>query len=308
VNDREWFTAEDAEREECRERLTAGEAMAEFDRSSKWLIQHHGDALLRLAGVQDIVAWRPLQAEVVQPAQLPDGLLEVRHRGERRPRRFVVEVATYPERRVEEQLVRDTLLVYLNYRVVPDALALVLRPKGRFRVPASATLPSEEGWSELNLRWRVVELWTVPVDALLTTEEPGLMPWAPLAQFAGPAAPVVRRCRTIIEQVSDAAERTNLLAVTQVLTRLRYNDPRLLQILGGERAMVESPLIREIVEDAESRTKAEDILRVLQYRFGPLPADVQDAVRATRDASRLEALLEGATRCPDLEAFRARLA
>jgi hypothetical protein len=30
--------------------------MAEFDRSSKWLIQHHGDALLRLAGVRDVVS------------------------------------------------------------------------------------------------------------------------------------------------------------------------------------------------------------------------------------------------------------
>src|SRR5262245_35807639 len=77
------------------------------------------------------------------------------------------------------------LLVYLNYRVVPDGLVLVLRPKGRFRVPSSATLPGEEGWSELTLRWRVVELWTVPVERLLATREPGLMPWAPLAQFAG---------------------------------------------------------------------------------------------------------------------------
>src|SRR5262249_6903350 len=151
--------------------------MAAFDRSSKWLIQHHGDAILRLAGVEDLVTWRPLQAEVVQPRASPtswvpaDGLLEVRRRGRRRPQRFVVEVATYPERRVAEQTVRDALLVYLNYRVAPDGLVLVLRPKGRFRVPASVTLPGEEGWSELNLRWRVVELWTVPAEELLATGE-----------------------------------------------------------------------------------------------------------------------------------------
>jgi hypothetical protein len=43
-----------------------------YDRSSKWLIQHRGDALLRLAGVEGIRAWRALQAELVQPRQLPE--------------------------------------------------------------------------------------------------------------------------------------------------------------------------------------------------------------------------------------------
>ncbi len=36
--------------------------MHEYDKSSKWLIQHHGDSILRLAGVRNIVVWRPLQA------------------------------------------------------------------------------------------------------------------------------------------------------------------------------------------------------------------------------------------------------
>ncbi len=53
-----------------------------FDRSSKWLIRHYGDSMLRLAKVGNIQAWRPAQAEVVQPRQLPDGLLEVRLQGE----------------------------------------------------------------------------------------------------------------------------------------------------------------------------------------------------------------------------------
>ncbi len=28
--------------------------MHEYDKSGKWLIQHHGDSILRLAGVDDI--------------------------------------------------------------------------------------------------------------------------------------------------------------------------------------------------------------------------------------------------------------
>ena len=53
-----------------------------YDKSSKWLIQHHGGSILRLAGIQKVAAWRPAQAEVVQPSQMPDGLLEVRLEGE----------------------------------------------------------------------------------------------------------------------------------------------------------------------------------------------------------------------------------
>jgi hypothetical protein len=53
-----------------------------YDRSSKWLIQHHGDSMLRLAEIDSIDDWRPAATEVVQPRQLPDCLVEARLRGE----------------------------------------------------------------------------------------------------------------------------------------------------------------------------------------------------------------------------------
>ena len=70
--------------------------MQEYDRTSKWLIQHHGDSILRLAGVDDLVSWRPLQAELVQPRQLPDGMIEAFRAGRIEPDVFVLELATYP--------------------------------------------------------------------------------------------------------------------------------------------------------------------------------------------------------------------
>jgi len=36
-----------------------------YDKSSKWLIQHHGDSMLWLAKVGKIENWRPAQAEIV---------------------------------------------------------------------------------------------------------------------------------------------------------------------------------------------------------------------------------------------------
>jgi len=70
--------------------MIAGEHQP-YDKSSKWLIQHHGDSMLRLAKVARIAAWRPAQAEVVQPRQLPDGLLEVRLEDEPQDDLFLIE-------------------------------------------------------------------------------------------------------------------------------------------------------------------------------------------------------------------------
>ena len=42
----------------------------DYDRSSKWLIQHRGDSILRLGGVRHIQSWRPRPPEVVQPRQV----------------------------------------------------------------------------------------------------------------------------------------------------------------------------------------------------------------------------------------------
>jgi hypothetical protein len=75
--------------------------------------------------------------------------------------------------------------------------------------------------------------------------------------------------------------------------------------------MIESPLLQELKDEwaaeARAEVRVETILRVLQYRFGEVPVEVQEAVRATRDPQRLERLLEGAARCADQHEFRTRL-
>jgi hypothetical protein len=195
--------------------------MGKFDRSSKRLIQHHGDAVLWLAGVRGVVSWRALQAEIVQPAQLPDGLLEAQLAGEDEPDLFVVEIATYPEQRLIEQLLGDMLLVYKDRRVVPEVVALVLHPNGTIRVPEEVERVSRRGSSRLAARWRIVELWTLPAESLLATGEPGVMPWVPLADAKQAPEAVFRRCREVIDTASPETERLNLLAVTQVLAGLR---------------------------------------------------------------------------------------
>jgi len=271
-----------------------------YDKSSKWLIQHHGGSILRLAGIQNVAAWRPAQAEVVQPSQMPDGLLEVRLEGEARDDLFLLEVATHPERRVEDQLTRDLMLVYLDRGELPEAVTLVLRGKGQYRVPGSRDLRSQRGLSSCRLNWRVVELWAVPAEELLQTGDIGLVPWVPLTDFADPPAQMMRRCRDLIERDAPPGEKANLLAVTQVLAYLRYNSMELLEVLGGRKVMLEVPYLNEIVME---RTR-ENITAFLETRFGDLPRDLLEAIESVVDEKQLKDLVRSAAACPDLAEFR----
>jgi hypothetical protein len=70
----------------------------ELDKSSKYLIQQQGKGVLFLGGARGVRLCRALQSELVQPRRLPDGLLEVFFHGRKEPDRFLIEIATYPEK------------------------------------------------------------------------------------------------------------------------------------------------------------------------------------------------------------------
>jgi hypothetical protein len=279
-----------------------------YDRSSKWLIQHHGDSILRLANVSHIMRWRPAQAEVVQPRQTPDGLLEVQLEGADDDAAFLIEVATYPQRRINQQLTRDTMLVYLDRDELPEVITLVLRPKGQYRVPGQIRLRSRHGLTACTLTRRVVELWKVSAEDLLAAGDVGLVPWAILADSPDPPEKLARRCRESIETNSPAGEKENLIAVVQVLARLRYNEDSVFAALGGKKLMIESPLIQEIVAEAVAEAMHKSILGLLQRRFGATPSDIEVALRAVLDEDRLAELNATAGTCLDLDAFRKALA
>lgn len=277
--------------------------MPPFDRSSKWLIQHHGDSLLRLAGIRNIDSWKAVHSELVQPGQLPDGLIEAQLTGEPGADLYLVEVGTYPEQRLLDQLSRGTALVFLDRRKVPEVLAIILRPKGAFRLPTQLQLESRRGLAAMEIRWTVVELWKLSADELLRFEDPGLVPWITLADDGGQPEPVLRRCREIIEDAAPPEERVNLLAVAQILSRLRYNDPNLFALLGGRSMIIESPFLQEIIAKAQQ----DSILKVLDARFGMVPEPISAGVRAVESEQALEALTRHAALCETLDEFRSHL-
>ena len=131
-----------------------------------------------------------------------------------------------------------------------------------------------------------------------------MIPWVPLTDFSGPPEAMIRRCRDVIGQRAPPAEKANLLAVSQVLTHLRYNDSEILTLFGGTKAMIESPLIQELVRETAHRA----ILTVLEARFGEIPREVAEAVTSVSDDNQIRDLVRKAAACPDLDAFRSELA
>ncbi len=299
-----------------------------YDRSGKWLIGHRGASVLRLAGLERMRSCRPALAEVTHPRQLPDGLLEVVFEDHVDLDLFLVEVATYPDQRVRGQLVRDVCIVYLDKRVLPEVLTLVLHPRGNVEVGNTEELNSRLGWTGLEVKWRVVEMWKLSAEQLLAANDVGLIPWVPLAHYDGPADVVLQECRARIDAQAPPEEHANLLAVTQVMTRLRYNDPTYLAFFGGKQAMIDSPLIQEYFGEeiaaaaaaaaakarAEERatatadTKRKVLQRFLKSRFGEIEPEMASTIQAIQDENKLDDLIDWAGCCLNLEEFRSRLA
>jgi hypothetical protein len=287
--------------------------MHDYDKGTKYLIQHHGDAILRLARVRGIESWTPLQAEPVQPRRLPDGLIETRRRCRPRPNLFVLEISTYPYARLAKQAAEDAMLVYLDRRFVPGVLALVLHHRGNQRAARQIVLQSDDGSTRIHVAWKVVELWAVPAEDLLAAGDVGLIPWVPLAHFDGPPEPIFRECKARINRDTRPDERESLLVATHFLAGLKYTKSQLFQLLGGRKAMTKigSPVLRELkaewTQEAARETTIENLMAVLAARFGTDTEAVRSDLKAIKDDARLKELVTLAATCPDLESFRKQL-
>lgn len=130
--------------------------------------------------------------------------------------------------------------------------------------------------------------------------------WVPLAQTQLPPQELLRQCRERIEQQAKPEERDNLLAVTQVMTSVRYNDAGLLSLFGGRKMIIETPLMQEILHEQIRDELQGAIVEFLRGKFEEVPEELTVKVRAIQDVQQLRQLISVAARCSDLDAFRAQ--
>jgi hypothetical protein len=277
------------------------------DRSCSWLLDKHPAAVLFAAGERHLRACRSLRTTLTAPKQIPDGLFEVEFTGSTEPEDFLVEVATYPDDRIVDQVIDDLCMAKLVRHRVPEVVVLVLFPRADQPVPAQGRVTSRRGQTALSGTWHVVELAGVPAATLLASGDVGTVPLVPLSQLHAPPEVVLQQCKDLIEQHARPEERDNLLAVTQIFTEARFPHAGLLSILGGKKIMIESPMVQELLAENTQQTAHRIILNVLEARFGPVPGEVSAALRRKVDETALDALAKLAGSCPDLDAFRAQL-
>jgi hypothetical protein len=278
-----------------------------YDKGSKWLIEHHADAILRLAGIGPVESWKPLPGELVQSRRLPDGIVEVRFAGRAEPVLCLIEINTYSYSATADELLDDVLLTYLSKGVVPELVALVLHDRGNVRVAPTATRTSALGLARLEAAWRVVNLWELSARDFLPLTDPGLAPWVALMNIDGPPEPVLQQCKDVIEARTAGAERENLRVTMQLLGGLRFDKALLKRIFAREDGMIESPILQDWLQEQDLKTRCGLVLSKLERRFGAVPADVSAAVRVVTSPDRFETLLDSAYSVASLDEFRRAL-
>ncbi|MBY0227930.1 MAG: hypothetical protein K2W96_01485 [Gemmataceae bacterium] len=278
------------------------------DRSILWLLEKHGGALLRLAGVTGFTSWEAAHNVLAYPKRLPDGVIEATFPGQAEPDLFIVEVETYPDGEAGLQVLRDVALVFLARGVVPDAVCLVLAPRREQAVAGEHAVASRLGWSRLACGFRVVELWRGEAEAVLSGSEAGLLPLVPLMGFDGPPKVLMERCRERIEALAPADERENMLAIAATRALFRYNDLDALSALFRRSAMLkEIPLVQKYVGEVLCEERRGFIGTILTQRFGSCPENIAARLRLIDDADRLSGLVDTAFSAASLASFEEAL-
>ena len=71
--------------------------------------------------------------------------------------------------------------------------------------------------------------------------------------------------------------------------------------------MLESPLLNELIAEQVVEEVQQNLLQLLEDRFGPVPADIAQRVKDNTNRDQLRQLNSQAGRCPDLDSFRRAL-
>ena len=279
----------------------------QYDKGGKWLIEHHADSILKLAGIGPIRSWKALPGEVVQSRQLPDGMVEVLLEGRNDPILCLIEINTYAYSRVPNELFDDIALTFLNRRVVPEVIALTLSDRGNVRIAPEARYTSPLGTSRIEAGWHVVNLWELNAADFLPLTDPGLAPWISLMRIDGPPEPVLQQCKDVIEAKTSGGEQENIRFVTEILAGLRFDKAMLRRLFRKGSPMFESPVLIELLEERDVKTLQGLLLKKIERRYGTVPPDISATLRLVTDPPRLESILDAVYASTSLDNFRTQL-
>src|SRR5216683_1714372 len=139
-------------------------------------------------------------------------------------------------------------------------------------------------------RYRVVRLWELPLEKLLTSDLRTL-PLAPLTDGAASVLPlVIDRIEQRLCQEATPEEGVKLRTAAFVLLGLRYPPQVAVQLFRGVTSMEESSTYQYIVAKGALKEAKKFLMLQGQKRFGQPDAESLAAIEAITDVERLEQL------------------
>jgi len=141
-------------------------------------------------------------------------------------------------------------------------------------------------------RYRVIKVWELPLDRLLTGGL-GTLALAPLTDEAANQLPaVLRRMEERLQREAAPPIAAKLRAATFVLLGLRYSGEMIDQLFQGVMAMEESSTYQLLLTKGELRHARRQLLTLGCIRFGPPDDATTAAVDSINELHRLDQLLE----------------
>ncbi|AGY59162.1 hypothetical protein [Gloeobacter kilaueensis] len=221
-----------------------------------------------------------------------------------------IEFQTLVQRRElhEELPVRMTtyaVFVLNKYGQVPEQVLVLLQDTA-----ATRRVPDHFAQGGLRVEYEVIRLWEQDPAAILASGLVGLMPLVPLMRGQDVEGLLRASVEVIETELESLQERNEVLAVTGLLSSLR--DQRTVVEFFRRRSIMnllqQTPLFQELTRDivleAEQRGRIQALLVQLEYRFGPVPAEVETALQGISDPKILDRLGLAVLQAPDLNTFQ----
>jgi len=259
-----------------------------------------GRELAAMAGVP-CDSWTPVVSEVQTTERLADRVFEARQGGHR----FLVYMEAYTNwnATVPWSILSKSGLLSERERLPTVSVVYVLRPRGyrpqggHFRLEV-ADEPTQQIW------FHEICLWQQEPQAWWD-EVPGLMALSPLChQERSPHDVLTHAAEAIVARTPDAIERANLLTTLAIFGKLAYPRTDVVGLIGREQ-MKESKIIEEFQEEARLEKGREDVLQVLDARFGArAAAEFAPLLSTMNDSDSLDRLLRLAAKSAALKQFR----
>ena len=210
---------------------------------------------------------------------------------------------------IERGLLPASVVIYLDR-------AVYVEDTGRFQILGAMNY-------QFLVDYTVVKLWELSPEPILAAGSPGLLPLVPLMS-GNPRELMVRsvdRIRRVPEVELEGHDRSLLLKTMAILAgrvlmkteieELLSSDPELLKLdpfysIGKKDGHGEGKVEGRVEGKVEGEALAyqSSIRKILESRFGSVPAELRAIVERVSDVVRLESLVASAVQAVNLDAFR----